>query len=197
MTDEEIVQDWEDYLTDEPLEAYKKKDIKYSATQQGVIDRYIEATKSCPEGRMPLIKLVGMKNRIRRVRPDIALLEMCEMKFLSKPTGVMGRPKRQLDNSFVRSVFYMYEDYYEARKQFYWLDDIIVGVSRLDMGGNTRPLSVSILYNFVRTSNIVNTSIISDYCDVGPRQAQKIMVAVILIHRMIEKELRRLGFEDT
>jgi hypothetical protein len=172
-----------------------KQPIEYSETQQKVIDRYMEATKDFPESRIPISKLIGMKHRIPSARPDKSTLQKCEEDFLEETVAIMGRPKRQIDNNYVKSVFYKYQSYKDAKKQFYWLDDILVGVSRLDMGGNTRPLGTGVLYSFICSSNIINTSIIQDFCNVGVRQSQNIMAALVIANRMIEKELLRMGFE--
>jgi len=168
--------------------------IKYSVAQQQIIDRYLEATKHCPESRIPLEKLVSMKKHVPRCRPDSTMLKKCERDFLeSEQLETVGRKKRQIDNSLVASIFYKYEDYYDAKSRFYWLDDIITGVSRLDLGGNTRPLNTGVLYNFLSTASVINTTIIMDYCDVKERQAQKILLSLVVANRVIENEIRRMN----
>lgn len=172
----------------------KIEDIKLTPTQQAVVDRYMKATEDCPEARMPIAKLLAMKNHIPRSRPDKAVLAKCEKEFLAEGDSPIksGRKQRQIDNTKAESVFYAFEDYYQAVERFYWLDDIITGVCRLDLGGNTRPLSRGVIYNFISTSTIINTDIIMAACDVQMRQAQKILLSVGIAVRMIEKELIRM-----
>lgn len=167
--------------------------MKLTKTQQAVVDRYLEATKGCPESRMPIEKLIGMKSKIPKYRPDRTVLLKCEQAYLEEPLEEVGRPKRQLDNKFISSVL-VGVDFSAARERFYWLDDIIVGISRLGLGGNTRPLNKGMLYTFISTSSVINTTVISSFCEVGDRQAQKIMLSLCIAHRMIEKELKRMGY---
>lgn len=168
--------------------------IKYSEAQQVIIDAYMEATKQHPDKRLPIARIVGIKRHIPKCRPDKAMLQKCEKEYLAGDVKVeIGRPKRHIDNKLVSSVLMDYVDYYQAKERYWWLDDILTGVSRLDLGGNTRPLSVVLLYNFVSTSTIINTDIVMEYCDVGIRQAQKVLLALSIAVRAIEKELVRDG----
>ena len=177
------------------LEAFIKETmtIKYTATQQIVIDRYLEATKNSTESRLPIAQIIGLKRHIKRGKPDKHVLEQCEQAYLQEePITAPGRKQRQIDNSAVSDVLSKYRSFEQCIKQFYWIDDIITGCSRFDLGNNTRPLSVSMLFHFISTSTIINTSIIMAYCDVKERQARNIMGALSVAHRMIEKDLIRL-----
>lgn len=146
---------------------------------------------------MSIAQILKFKRHIPKGKPDRQSLETCEAAFLNEDIVVAsGRKIRQIDNTFVSSIFSKYPTLSCAIKQFYWLDDILTGVARLDMGGNTRPLSLSVLYDFLSESGIINTTIISSYCGIGTRQAQKVMLSLTIANRMCEKELRRMGFTD-
>lgn len=167
--------------------------MKYTEAQQQIVDRYLDATKDNPESRLPLSVIVGIKKHIPKYRPDRVMLEKCEEQYLQQePIVAPGRKQRQIDNKAVSDVLSKYKSLKQAVRQFYWIDDIITGVSRIDLGGNTRPLSISLLFHFISTSTVINTSIIMSYCDVKTRQAQKIMTSLSIANRMIVKELKRM-----
>jgi hypothetical protein len=167
----------------------------YSATQQIIIDAYLEATKHHPDQRLPIARIIGIKKHIPKCRQDKAMLQRCEREYIDGDvkSAPVGRKKKQVDNKLISSIFNEYVDYYQAKERYWWLDDILTGVSRLDMGGNTRPLSVGLLYNFISTSTIINTDIVMDYCNVGVRQAQNIILALSITIRSIEGQLIKDG----
>lgn len=164
--------------------------IQYTAAQQQVIDAYLEATKDNVDVRLPLSKIIAIKKHIPKYKPDKIVLLKCERDYLDGGVDqIVGRHKRQIDNKVCSSLLSKYNDYYQAKEQHWWLDDILVGVSRLDLGGNTRPLSVVLLYNFISTSSVINTTIIMSFCSVAVRQAQKILLSLSIAVRLIEKSL--------
>jgi hypothetical protein len=166
----------------------------YTEQQQIVIDRYLEATKNFPEHRISIPKLLGIKSYIRKsTKNDSFLLSQMEENYANESIIIKaGNPRRQIDNKYVSDSLGIYLSYLDAKKCFYWLDDILTGVSFLDLGGNTRPLSVGMLFTFMSTSSIINSKIVQDYCQVGERQSRKIMLSLVICNRMIEKELRRM-----
>lgn len=146
---------------------------------------------------MPLSKLVSMKHHVPKCRPDKDMLVRCEQEYLEHVDAEVvkvGRKKRQIDNTYVSNALLQYGDFYNAKRMLYWLDDIIKGVCCLDLGGNTRPLSSGMIYNFISSSSVINTDIIMSFCNVGERQANKIMLSLSIVNRMVTKELKRMGF---
>lgn len=67
-------------------------------------------------------------------------------------------------------------------------DDILHGVSRLDLGGNSRPLSKVKIYELITLKDVLYLSDIENELSVGVRQAQKVFKACKLAIRAIEKE---------
>ena len=168
-----------------------------NAAQQEIIDRYNEATKDCPESRMSVDKLLSLKPRIRRYRPDAAIVASMEDLMHSEDDSAPTEPVIKAGRKRTQLVNQVYEhfhnkQYMEERYRHYWLDDILTGVSRLDTGGNTRPLSAAVLFNVLASFETVDTAVIADFCNVGERQARNIMTAVSIAHRMILKELTRM-----
>ncbi len=165
----------------------------YTKAQQEVIDRYLEATKNNPDCRISIDKLIGMKKRIPKYRPDNSFLKLIEDTRLNEDDFELvkaGRPKTVVDNNRVFNFLSPYVDRYDlAKKEFYWLDDIVVGVTRLDLGGNTRDLSVYLLFDVLSICAMIDVDILKEYCEVADRQAQKILKALVVANRMIEKEI--------
>ena len=181
--------------------------------QQEALDRYLESTKDNPEKRISTELFIAMGRRIKKYRPDREMLPICEMKYLKgkqeedrgetnfiqveeyvikKPTGA-GRHSRLLKNTVVNKFLNREHNYNEMSSSVFWLDDIFTGVAALDLGGNTRCLSKYMLFDILKGLELVNTEILQDYCGVAIRQAQKIMVAVVICHSMILKEIKRIS----
>lgn len=68
-------------------------------------------------------------------------------------------------------------------------EDILYGVVRLDMHGNTRPLSTNTVYRLLSKLDKLSTAIIGDALQVGDRQAQRYMQACGLIQMLIRREV--------
>lgn len=60
------------------------------------------------------------------------------------------------------------------------LDDVLHGVARLDLGGNTRPLRKSLLYKLLASLPVLSVATISDAVNVEERQAQRYLKACII-----------------
>lgn len=172
--------------------------MDYTEAQRKVIDRYLEATKDSPQDRMPLEKLIGVKGRFPKRKPDKYVISKCENETLTdefQPESKKGRKKRVIDNRYVVDKFIGYDEYMLADTDFYWLDDILTGLSIVAYEGATRQLSVHLLFDFLSTAESIDTDLIGKVCDVQERQAQKIMAALIVANRMVEKEFRRMDVE--
>lgn len=73
-----------------------------------------------------------------------------------------------------------------------WVDDIIIGVARLDHQQTEKrpvPLSVQRLYNILQCIELINTRELMKMLNVDKRQAQKYMKACQLIITAIERHL--------
>ncbi len=160
----------------------------------------MQATKDDVNSRMSIEQLLKIKKHIpRQGKRDQDVLLKCESDWLCANDEslywqpVKGRKANQIDNSSVLVVTSTMGDWWDARHKYKWLDDVLVGVSRLDLGGNTRPISVTMLYMLLTTCSVINVSIIQGYCNVGVRQAQNIMGAMRIVHRMVSNKLLELG----
>lgn len=168
--------------------------MKLTEAQQEVVDRYYEATKDDPDSRMPIEKLLGMRSKIPKYRPDNHLLKKLEEERINdmQDTTIVtrGRPKKEIVNKIVLEFLSpFFDDYRLLSKEYYWIDDIFTGVSRLDLGGNTRDLSKYHLFDILSVCAKIDVSFLQDYLNVGERQAQKVLMSLGIVHRMLEKEI--------
>jgi hypothetical protein len=168
--------------------------MKLTKAQQEIVDRYMEATKDTPESRMPIEQLLKLRKAIPKSRPDNAMLRILEEQRLASVTDIepveKGRPKNVVKNSMVLNFLEPYFDMYsECVKDHYWIDDIFTGVSRLDLGGNTRDLSKYHLFDVLCVCASIDVDFIKEYLSIGERQAQKYMVSLQIAHRMVKKEI--------
>jgi hypothetical protein len=168
--------------------------MKLTETQQEVVDRYYEATKDNPDSRMPVEKLLGMRNKIPKYRPNNYMLKKLEEERINDVSEDLpvtrGRPKKEIVNTVVLEFLSPYfDDYALIAEEYYWLDDIFTGVSRLDLGGNTRDLSKYHLFDLLSVCAKLDVSFVQDYLSVGERQAQKVLMSLGIAHRMLEKEI--------
>ena len=170
-----------------------KEYMDYTEAQRLIIDRYLEATKDNPSERMPLEKLVGVKGRFPKGKPDKYMVAKCEKDMLTDGVTVKrGRKKREISNSYVVEWFVGYAEYKLATEDFYWLDDILTGICTVALEGATRQLSKYLVFDFLSTADTINTDLISKVCDVQERQAQKIMAALVVAQKAVEKEFKRM-----
>jgi len=65
------------------------------------------------------------------------------------------------------------------------IDDILHGVCRLDLGGNSRPLSKVVLLNLFNQGDVLYLKDIQDVVGCGVRQAQRYLKALKIAERMI------------
>lgn len=170
--------------------------MELTDTQREVVARYYEATKDCPSSRMPIEKLLGMRNKIPKYRPVNHILKKLEAERINDEEDAepvvakRGRPKKEIKNTIVLEFLSPYFDNYRyAIADHYWLDDILTGVSRLDLGGNTRDLSKYHLFDILSVCATIDVEMVKKYLCVADRQAQKVMTSLVIVHRMIEKEV--------
>lgn len=129
--------------------------------------------------------LAKMKRHIPRWKPD------AEWSYVIKPEPerTKGRKPVVLDNAdlvqlFDGVVFSMKECTLPPS-----FEDIFYGVVRLDMNGNTRPLSTTVVYRLLSKLERLSTAIIADALNVGERQAQRYMQACGLVQLLIRREV--------
>ena len=70
------------------------------------------------------------------------------------------------------------------------VDDILHGVCRLDMGGNSRPLNKVKLYDLITLKDVLYLPDIERHLNVQLRQAQRWMKACKIAVRAIEREYK-------
>jgi hypothetical protein len=126
-----------------------------------------------------------LKKHIPRWKPD------AEWSYDIKPTddAAKGRKPVVLDNAdlvqlFDGVVFGMKDNTLPSV-----FEDIFYGVVRLDMHGNTRPLSTTLLFRLLSKLDKLSSAIISDALGISERQARKYMQAVGIIQFLIRREV--------
>jgi len=107
-------------------------------------------------------------------------------------TEMVGMVKKayEYDNSYLVEEFIDYPTYGAACDDYPWIDDIITGVSLLDLGGNTRPISKNVLYVLMSTQPTITKNLIKEVTGKSDSHAQKLTAMVRTACRAIEKELR-------
>lgn len=94
-----------------------------------------------------------------------------------------GRPAKTHDNSAVHeylSSFLTYSEFKDEAppilaSQF---DDVLTGVTRLDYGGNTRPLSRKVLFTLLAHLPVITTGNIMEVHGCSEQHARKIAAAL-------------------
>jgi hypothetical protein len=126
-----------------------------------------------------------LKKRIPRWKPDAEWT----YKIKPEPERTKGRKPVVLDNAdlvqlFDGVVFSMKESTLPPV-----FEDIFYGVVRLDLNGNTRPLSTMIVYRLLSKLEKLSTAIIADALGLSDRQAQRYMQACGLVQFLIRREV--------
>ena len=103
----------------------------------------------------------------------------------------MNKPK-QFDNSLVVEQLIHYCTLAEASEEFKFLDNIVVGVCNLDLGGNTRPLRLRTVYTILSTQPIITTAVVMEAHQCSERHAQKIAACLRIASKEFIKHLNRL-----
>jgi hypothetical protein len=126
-----------------------------------------------------------LKKRIPKWKPDAEWT----YEIKPEPEYTKGRKPVVLDNAdlvqlFDGVVFSMKECTLPTV-----FEDILYGVVRLDMNGNTRPLSTMVVYRLLSKLERLSTAIIGDALGIGDRQAQRYMQACGLVQFLIRREV--------
>lgn len=137
-----------------------------------------------------LSEITGINNSVldrhfRKPRGSKDILKSIADAYI-QPSGT-GRKVSNIDNSFVYSYLSCFHFYTDCHYRM--VDDVLTGVSRLDMQGNTRDLSKYLLFNFLSCCQVINTAIIRDYLGIGVRQSQRLYKALVIANRAIHREL--------
>ncbi|OQS45091.1 hypothetical protein B0T49_21885 [Chromobacterium violaceum] len=112
----------------------------------------------------------------------------------------MARPTKTHDNEAV--MFYLCD--YLTFKRFMEdesipesmknaIDDILTGVSRLDHGGNTRPLSASKLYTMLSSMPHITTQAVQEAAGQSERHAQRLALALRIASTAIQNAMIKTG----
>lgn len=161
-----------------------------------IIERYesVYGEKQTPE---QVCKILALKKHFKksRVRRDDSIIVEYETKLLDdyiEPEVSSGRKPNSIDNKIVSEFLFQFEKLHEFDEQYLFVDDILTGVAKLDLGGNTRDLSKYMLFNLISTMSVITVKGIEDKLGIKVRQAQKIFVSLKVINRMLEKEIKAL-----
>jgi hypothetical protein len=108
-----------------------------------------------------------------------------------------GRPKKEHDNSFAHGRLKDFRDWYEADGEYCGLDDILSGACRLDLGGNTRPLSMDALFHLLKSLPAISTEsvrrvhseFIGRQCSLS--HAKKLCITLRIASREFERLVHR------
>jgi hypothetical protein len=129
--------------------------------------------------------LAKLKKRIPKWKPDAEWT----YEIKPEPERSKGRKPVVLDNADLVQLF---DGVVWSMKECTLpptFEDVFHGVVRLDMNGNTRPLSTTVVYRLLSKLDKLSTAIISDALGVGERQAQRYMQACGLIQLLIRREV--------
>jgi hypothetical protein len=129
--------------------------------------------------------LERLRKRIPRWKPD------AEWTYVIKPVDepVKGRKPVVLDNTDLVQLFDGVSFSMKECTLPSVFEDIFYGVVRLDMHGNTRPLSTNVLFRLLSKLDKLSSAIIGDALGLSERQARKYMQAVGLIQLLIRREV--------
>jgi len=86
------------------------------------------------------------------------------------------------------------EDYFfiaDAIDDLPMLAHLIVGSSLLDYGGNTRPLSTSLLFMLLRNLDVISPAAVKDFRQCSTRHAQKLAQCLRVINTAFNAEANR------
>ena len=99
------------------------KDYSLTDKQKVVVERYLKSTESFKAERMPLLKLLSMKNNISITNTIPVLPESdVDVRIPSKKTRL-----KVIDNLLVKNFLLEYDEYKDATKDHYWIDDVFTG----------------------------------------------------------------------
>ena len=172
--------------------------IILSDKQTDIVIKYLINSKDTPmQDKLPIMQLLSLKKHIPKIN-RIASKPIEQTKETTQSTK--GRKKKMLDNATVKAFLGDVCDSVDIGSVFsdsayYWLDDIFTGVCRLDLGGNTRPLSKYLMLSILYHYDNIDSSIIMSECNVAIRQAQNIMQCLRNINRMIGNEIARRNID--
>ena len=107
------------------------------------------------------------------------------------------------DNTFVQKRLEKYNSSYEASLALPFLDDVLHGAARLDLGGNTRPLSKGLLYTLLATLPEISRVAVQEgircsvhaqitgRINISDSHAKKVATSLRIASTIIERELKR------
>lgn len=103
----------------------------------------------------------------------------------------MAKKEYQYDNSYVMSELTHYQLYGQACEDYPFIDDIVTGAAHLDLGGNTRPLSVIVLWILLSNQPVLSTSVVMEATGKSLSHSKKIVSVLRVASHALEKELRK------
>ena len=102
-----------------------------------------------------------------------------------EPSKSSGRKPVILDNTPIKKLLESYNNLTEMIEDYPAIDDIFVGVCRLELHNNTFDLSTRTLFSLLSECDFIDTKTIEYVCEVKERQARYILSACRISHRML------------
>lgn len=133
--------------------------------------------------------LAKLGKHITRWKPD----QWTTINVPEQKEHVKGRKPVVLHNADMVELFDGLDYSEKSNDVLSIFDDILHGVARLDMGGNTRPLRKKTIYVLLAKAERLSTDIIMEALNVQKRQAQRYMQACGIAQGMIRNEVVRRG----
>lgn len=106
--------------------------------------------------------------------------------------GAFDKSRKKVVNSIqMYLVDHMTLD--EALVDLPLLDNLIVGAARLDLGGNSRPLSSSLLFALLKNLDVITPITVRDFRGCSERHSQKLAQALRIIIAAFNAEANKLS----
>jgi hypothetical protein len=108
----------------------------------------------------------------------------------------MARLPKQHDNETVSQHlddYWSYSHFHQCgpAKEVWALDDILTGISKLDFGGNTRPLSVSKLFFLLKILPLITSAAVREVLGGSESHARRISSALRIASRAFTNHIQR------
>ena len=113
---------------------------------------------------------------------------MIVLNFPLKSTlGATINTPKELDNSLVVEELQHYQTFTQAVEDYRFLDNIIVGVCNLDLGGNTRPLPSGVVFTLLSTMETIYVKNVIEAHQCSESHARKITACLRIASREVQK----------
>lgn len=137
--------------------------------------------------------LASMKKHFKRWKPD----RWWQPEQHDQKEHTKGRKPPMLNNHDLVMLFDGLHYYDDSSGVPSFVDDILHGVARLDMGGNTRPMSKATIYALLSKLDKLSTNAIASALGLGARQSQRYMTMCGIAQDMIRREVVKRGMYNS